>query len=68
LLKPFPGIMLLAVICLNILQQWLLDILKARYDYNAEQLMEILRSGDVKLISTHEHLSLPVIERIYKKC
>jgi hypothetical protein len=32
-----------------------------------EQLIELMRSGEIELISTHEQLSLPVIERIYKK-
>jgi hypothetical protein len=32
-----------------------------------EQLIELMHSGKLELISTHEHLSLPVIERIHKK-
>ena len=32
-----------------------------------EQLIELMHSGKIELISTHEHLSLPVIERIHKK-
>lgn len=32
-----------------------------------EQLIELIHSGKIELIGTHEYLSLPVIERIYKK-
>jgi hypothetical protein len=31
------------------------------------QVIELLNSGKLELVSTHEHLCLPVIERIYKK-
>lgn len=32
-----------------------------------EQLLEIMNSGQLELGSTHQNLSLPIIERIYKK-
>jgi hypothetical protein len=32
-----------------------------------DQLLELIKSGELELVSTHKVLSLPVIERIYKK-
>ena len=31
------------------------------------ELDELFRSGKIELVSTHGHLSVPIIERIYKK-
>jgi hypothetical protein len=31
------------------------------------ELDQLFKSGSIELVSTHEHLSIPIIERIYKK-
>jgi hypothetical protein len=31
------------------------------------ELDQLFKSGTIELVSTHEHLSVPIIERIYKK-
>jgi hypothetical protein len=31
------------------------------------ELEHLFKSGKIELVSTHEHLSIPIIERIYKK-
>lgn len=32
-----------------------------------DQLLELIKAGELDLLSTHKTLSLPVVERIYKK-